>query len=50
MSVALEALANDKVIYNPEKRQFYQEIINSESKHMSERVKKIFEQKRTDTV
>lgn len=47
MSVALEALANDKVIYNPEKRQFYQEIINSESKHMSEHIKKIFEQQIT---
>ena len=47
MSVALEALANDKVIYNPEKRQFYQEIINTESKHMSEHVKKIFEQQIT---
>ncbi|HMI64371.1 MAG TPA: histidine kinase dimerization/phospho-acceptor domain-containing protein [Puia sp.] len=47
MSVALEALANDKVIHNSEKRQFYQEIINSESKHMSEYVKKIFEQQNT---
>jgi hypothetical protein len=44
MSVALEALANDKVIYNPEKRQFYQEIINAESKHMNEYIKGIFEQ------
>ena len=44
MSVALEALADDKVIYNPEKRQFYQEIISAESKHMSDQVKKIFEQ------
>jgi signal transduction histidine kinase len=47
MSVALEALANDKVIYNSEKRQFYQEIINAESKHMNEHVKKIFEQQNT---
>jgi hypothetical protein len=47
MSVALEALANDKVIYNSEKRQFYQEIINAESKHMNEHVKKIFEQRNT---
>ena len=43
MSVAIEALQNDKVIYNSEKRQFYQEIINAENARLNERVNKIFE-------
>ena len=43
MSVAVEALQNDKVIYNSEKRQFYQEIINAENARLNERVNKIFE-------
>lgn len=43
MSVAVEALGNDKVMYNSEKRHFFQQAINEESKRMNEQVKKIFE-------
>jgi hypothetical protein len=43
MSVAVEALGNDKVMYHSEKRRFFQQAINEESRRMNEGVKKVFE-------
>lgn len=44
LSVAVEALANEKVRCNAEKRRFFQQVIDEESERMNERVRKVFEQ------
>ncbi|MBS1662241.1 MAG: hypothetical protein JST68_14445 [Bacteroidetes bacterium] len=43
MSVAAEALGNEKVMHNSEKRRFFQQAIDEENKRMTEQVKKILQ-------